>query len=298
VEPGIVSALRSLLRVTGGEDAPYEAARATAADAVLVDLDARAIPRERSQARRAIRHHAHAIAGAGRPLLVRVADTRSHELDADLDATVSESVAAVLLGACEDPQDARDADVAIRQREMRLGIVPGTLRLLCEIDSAAGLAALPRVLDAVDRHAAVVLAPLAIAAELGVPSAAAAGATHGAAEALLDHMMAQTSLAAAAAELPWLLIAPGADAASRAALAARAHQLGATGAVIGAEEEARGANALFAPDPARRASAQAVLGEWERLRAAGRWTGEVDGQRVDRRQRRLAALRGRAFRST
>ena len=282
-----MTAQRSLLRVTGGDDAPYEAARATAADAVLVDLDASALPRSRSRARRALSAHAHGIADAGRPLLVRVADTRARELDADLDAAVTESVAAVLLAACEEPQEARDADVAIRRREMRLGIVPGTLRLLCEIDSAAGLAALPRILEAVDRHLAVVLAPLAIAAELGAPPPAAGGAaTHGGAEALLDHVLAQASLAAATGELPWLLSAPDAEPAGRAALAARAHQLGAAGVVIAAEAEARGANALFAPDPARLATAHAVLAEWERLRAAGRWSGEVDGQRVDRRAAR------------
>lgn len=248
-----MTALRSLLRVTGGEDAPYAAARSSAADAVLVDLDADALPRERSQARRALRRHAHAIAEADGTLLVRVGDTRAGELDADLDAAVTESVAAVLLAAAEEPQDARDADVAIRRREMRLGIVPGTLRLLCEIDSAAGLAALPRILEAVDRHLAVVLAPLAIAAELGVPPQTAAGrATHSGAEALLDHVMAQVALAVAVAKLPWLLSAPDADAASRAALAARAHQLGAAGVVIASEAEARGTNALFGNVPLHR----------------------------------------------
>ena len=66
--------------------------------------------------------------------------------------------------------------------------------------------------------------------------------------------------------------------------------------MIASEAEARGANALFAPDPARLATAHAVLEEWKRLRAAGRWSGEVNGERVDRRSarraQRSAALEG------
>ncbi len=284
-----MSALRSLLRLAGGADAPYEATRATAADAVLIDLDDDATTRGRARARRAIRRHRSALAESGRPVLARTSDSRSGELGADLDAAVSESTAAVVLAACEEPQDARDADVAIRRREMRRGIVPGQVRLLCEIDSAAGLAALPQILTAVDRHVAVVLAPLAIASELGATTpAAASGVSRDAVWALLDHIMAQAALAAGVAELPWILGAPDAGPTVRQALATRARDLGAAGSVITSESEARGVNALFTPDPGRIEAARSVIAEWERVRAAGRWSGETDGNRVDRRSVRRA----------
>ncbi len=280
---------RSLLRLTGGARAPDEAARATAADAVLVDLDHDATPPGRARARRTLRRRRDALAESGRLLLARVADARSGELAADLDAAVWEATRAVVLAACETPQDARDADVAIRRLEMRRGITPGQLRLLCEVDSAAGLAALPEVLQAVDRHHGVVLAPLALAGDLGATlPAGTPGGMHGASWALLDHVMARAALAAAAAELPWLLDAPGASPALRQTLVGRARDLGASGVVIASEGEARGANVLFLPDPGRTEAARAVLGEWERVRAAGRWSGEVDGRRVDRRSVRRA----------
>ncbi len=287
-----MTALRSLLRIVNGTDASYEAACTTAADTILVDLDASAIPRERSRARRALRQHSLKIATANIPLVVRVGDTRSGEIDADLDATASKSVFAVILSATDEPQDARDADMAIRRREMRLGITPGTLRLICEIDSATGLAALPRTLEAVDRHLAVMLTPLAIAMEIGSPmSAAAGGSTYSGIETLVDHVMSQTALTTAIFELPWLISAPTANPARRAALATRAHQLGATGIVISSEAEARGTNVLFTPDPDQLATMHAVLTEWERLRKIGRWSGEIDGKRVDRRTvRRARAL--------
>ncbi len=92
----------------------------------------------------------------------------------------------------------------------------------------------------------MVLAPLTVASSAGAPEARAAGlATHGGTEALLDHVMAQAALASAAARLPWLLDAPAEPPATRAALAARAHQMGAAGLVISSESEARGATSLF-----------------------------------------------------
>ncbi|MYH41941.1 MAG: hypothetical protein F4150_09415 [Chloroflexi bacterium] len=285
-----MSALRSLLRLAGATGAAYEAAGATAADAVLVDLDADAAPGARARARRALRRHRGALAEAGRPLLARVADARSGELEADLDAAVSEATAAVVLAACEEPQDARDADVAIRRLEMRRGLVPGQVRLLCEIDSAAGLAALPAVLAAVDRHGAVAVAPLAVVSEIGAtpPPAGAAPASRAASWALLDHLMAQTALTAGTAGLPWIVDAPGVAPGLRQALGARARDLGASGCVVASEAEARGVNTLFEPDPARLRDARAVIGEWERMRAAGRWSDEVGGHRIDRRRVRRA----------
>ena len=280
---------RSLLRLAGGAPAPEEAARATAADAVLVDLDVDATAPGRARARRALRRRRGAIAAAGRPLLARVADARSGELAADLDAAAWEQTSAVVLAACEEPQEARDADVAIRRLEMRRGLGPGRIRLLCEVDSAAGLAALPAVLAAVDRHQAVVLAPLAIARELGAAlPAGAPGGVHGASWALLDHVMARGALAAGAAELGWILDAPAAGAALGQTLAGRARDLGAAGVVIASEAEARGANALFSPDPGRARAGRAVIEEWGRVRADGRWSGEIDGNRVDRRSVRRA----------
>lgn len=284
-----MSALRSLLHLQGGADAAYEAARSTAADAVLVDLDADASPRGRSRARRALRRHAGALAQAGRPLLARVSGARSGELAADLDACVSDATLAVVLASCEEPQDARDADVAIRRLEMRRGLVPGQVRLLCEVDSAAGLQALPGVLAAVDRHGAVVVAPLEAASALGaILPAAGGGSAQRATWALPDQVMAGAALACGAAELPWLVDAPHAAPGLRQALVARARDLGAAGAVVASEAEARGVNALFEPDPARARAARAILGEWERVRAGGRWSGEVDGSRVDRRSVRRA----------
>jgi citrate lyase beta subunit len=288
-------ALRSILVIAGDDEAPYAAAATTAADAVLFDLAAPHAVHHRAAARRLVERFAPLAAKAKREVLVRIGDARSGELEADVDAVVSAALSAVVLPGTEAPQDARDADVAIRKREMRRGIAPGTIRLVPEIDSAAGLRGLAGILDAVDRHGAVALDVAGLLGQLGVAARRAEATAHTHTRvAMEDHAMADVALASGTLHLPWLVTGRGAS-----DVATRAHDLGAAGVALAAEAEALGMNALFAPDPDEVAAAHAALEAWERVRARGRWVDAVtarDGERlVDRRTVRLArALIARA----
>jgi citrate lyase beta subunit len=206
----------------------------TVTDAVTVD--AALIPRSGTSRRGAA---APALA-LERPLHMRIAIDRRLGFEGSLDDTIHPAVVAVLLGGVDRPQDVRDADVALRRREMRTGLEPGTVRLVSEVGSALALRALPGMIEAVDRHSAVALNTDALAADLALPGPPA---TH---LALLDHAMAEVALAARVARLPWLLLAPNLDAGTRASLAGRAHAHGAAGVYITSEPEAAGFNSLFA----------------------------------------------------
>ncbi len=284
-------AIRSILLIRGTQAATYEAAPRTAADAVVIDLASPDTHGERAAARALAAKHAPVVARTGREVHVRISDARSGELDADVDAVVSASLSAVLLSGAEEPQDVRDADIAIRQREMRRKVAPGHLRLIPEIDSASGLRALPALLAAVDRHGAVALNIEALARDLGVLGAGAALAPS---MPLFEHAMAAVAFDARAAGLPWLLLAPHADQGARAALANRAHALGAAGVYVHSESEAGGFRQLFTEARESVETARAMLDEWERVRANERWVGVADGQLVDRRSvrraRRIVAL--------
>ncbi len=287
-------ALRSILVIAGDDEAAYAAAATTAADAVLFDLAAPATVHHRAAARRLVERYAPATAKAKREVLVRVGDARSNELEADVDAVVGAALSAIVLPGAEAPQDARDADVAIRKREMRRGIAPGSIRLIPEIDSPAGLRALASILDAVDRHGAVALDVAGLRGQLGVAGRRAQPTAHAHARvAMEDHAMADVALAAGALRLPWIVTGREAT-----GVATRAHDLGGSGVALGGEAEARGMNALFA-HPDEVAAARAALEAWEHLRARGRWVdaiGAPGGDRlVDRRTVRLArALIARA----
>ena len=258
-------ALRSTLIIDATDEAALRAAVGSAADAVAIDLASVASHGDRARARALASRHAKAIAAAGRPVYARVSAPRTGELDADLDAVVTAGIAAVLLAGVEAPQEVRDLDVATRKREMRGGLEPGSIRLIAEIDSAAGLAALPRIIDAVDRHDAIALATDALAIDLGA--------------ATIAHAMGAASLAAHAVRLPWILEGSEGD----PALATRAHEFAAAGVTVRAEAAVLGMNALFALDAAAVAEARAMLAEWERLRRRDAWVGVVGGRLVDRR---------------
>lgn len=277
-------ALRSSLLVDALDVTGLEAALRSAADSVTIDLGSASAYAARADARRAANHALLAIAETGRPVHVRVSDTRSGETEGDIMSTVRAGLTAVVLAGAERPQDARDLDVAIRKQEMRRNLEPGSVRLIAEVDSAAGLRALPGILDSIDRHSAVTLNATAFAAQLGLAGPLSAHAT------LLEHAMAEVAVTTAAAGIVWTLTVPGADATARAALANCAHALGAAGVVVAAEAEAQGFNRLFTPDAEAVAAARLVVAEWDTLRKREAESGAVAGHLVDRRTMRRARL--------
>ena len=280
-------ALRSLLVIAGVDSDSMVEARGSAADAVVLDLASPLSRGDRVGARAIVGEAIDAIDATGRPVVARVSGPGTGELEADLEAAVRPALAAVILEGTEAPQDARDADVQLRKYELQHDMTPGAVRLIPEIDSAAGLQALPAILDAVDRFEAVSINTARMHRDLGLG--------HGLHDAH-DHTMAMVAVAARTAELPWLL---GAFEGDRGFIeATRAHEFGAAGAAIHSEASARGVNSLFAPDAADLAAARAVLREWDRLRADGRISGTVllgdesnpRIERVDRRAMRAARL--------
>lgn len=283
-------ALRSLLVVSALDAPALTAAARSAADGVVIDLARPAVVGKREQARALAAKHARAIARTGRPVYARVSDTRSHAMEADLDAIVADWLTAVILTGTEVPQDARDADVQIRKREMRLTLIPGNIRLIPEIDSAEGLAALPKILEAVDRHAAVALSAEGLRLDLRLGERAST---------LYEHAMADIAIHADTMRLPWLL-SLGSHRPEWASLPARAHDFGAAGVALQDETAVRGMNALFAPDPTEVEIARTMLSEWERVRSAGEWTGVVAGEvleasTTDRLVDRRSVRRARAI---
>jgi citrate lyase beta subunit len=279
--------LRSLLVIDASEDAALASARSTVADVVVIDLAAPHTHSVRTGARAVAPEAIDAIGGTGRPVLARVSSASTGELAADLEAVVRPTLAAVVLAGTEVPQDARDADVLLRKFEFHHEIEPGAIRLIPELDSAAGVEALPGIIAAVDRHDAVALNPARLHRDLGLGRGA---------HEPLDSVMARVALAARAAELPWLVTDFETE---RGTLeASRAHALGAAGVAIQTEGAARGTNSLFALDATEVAAARAVLREWDRLRADDEIVGVAlvgdeahpRAELVDRRAMRAARL--------
>lgn len=261
-------ALRTALLISPADaasmiDATTNGLATTAADAVAFDLASQP-PDARASAHQAAAEGIAAVAATRRDVHVRVSAARSGELEGDLSAAVGRQLAAVVLTGAEIPQDVRDADVGIRRFEMQRRTTPGNVRLIPEIDSAAGVAALPAMLKAVDRHSAVALNVDGLHADLGL------NGRDGASSPAIDHAMWEVALASRDAGLPWVVAAPAASAEERARLAARAREFGAAGACVASEAEIRGLNALFTPEAAAVEAARATIAEWDDARSHGR----------------------------
>ncbi|MCK9486573.1 MAG: aldolase/citrate lyase family protein [Dehalococcoidia bacterium] len=261
-------ALRSTLVIDALDTAALKAAERTAADAVLIDLAHPSVHGQREEARALASRHARAIAKTGRAVLVRVSDTRSGEMEADVAAVVHASLAGVVVSAVEEPQDARDADVLVRKYEMRSRLTPGEVDLIPEIDAAEGLVALYKILLSVDRLRVISLSVDGLRRDLRLGAEVSA---------LYDHAMAEVAIAADAARMPWIVHVahhrPGVE-----VIPTRAHQFGAAGVTVHNEGEARGMNSLFAPDPSEMAIARAMVAEWARVRKRGGRVGVVAGE--------------------
>ncbi len=201
-----------------------------AADAVTIDYSVQAEPQGSAGA---------VELASGRPTHIRIPIDRRPGLAASLEEELSTAISAVLLCGVDRPQDVRDADVALRRREMRLGLEPGTVRLIPEVGSALALRSLTRMFEAVDRHSAVALNTDVLAGDLRLSGPPASHL------AIIEHAMAEVALSARVAGVPWLLLAPALDGGARSALAIRAHAHGAAGVYIATEPEAHGYNSLF-----------------------------------------------------
>lgn len=238
VEAALRSLRTSLLWSFASPDTPGRGWRDSEADAVTFDLASSDVPINDGAAHlpaaRALRGHAVHLRVPRAPR-----GSADSPIDIGLEAIGPRNVAAVLLAGATAPQDIRDADVAIRRHEVGARLEPGTIRLIPELGAASALLALPDLLAATDRCGAVALNVEELADDLGLP------APRDPAGAPFDSYLAQTSLAAAAARLPWLLLAPTSSPGTRAVLASRAHEHGAGGAYVSSEAEVRGLQSLF-----------------------------------------------------
>src|SRR4051794_21184038 len=98
-------AARSSLLIDALDTVALEAASRSNADAVLIDLAGPSAYTARADARRAANHALLAVAATGRPVHVRVSDSRSGETEGDIMSVVRAGTTAIVLAGVERPQD-------------------------------------------------------------------------------------------------------------------------------------------------------------------------------------------------
>src|SRR5947209_9722883 len=125
--------MRSLLVVRGSDEAAVEAALASDADAVAIDLD---IPAGRESARGICARIVKKRLPIRPKLIVRLSPLASGETDRDLEAAVGEGVLGALLPQPNGVASIQQLAAKLSVREAELGLDDGATRVLAAVDNA------------------------------------------------------------------------------------------------------------------------------------------------------------------
>jgi citrate lyase subunit beta / citryl-CoA lyase len=283
------AALRSWLFVPGDSERKQAKALATAADAVILDLEdsvaVEQLPGARERVRELLRSHSRT---PGPQLWVRVNAPASGLMHADLDAVFAGGAPyGIVLPKVSAAQEVSDAARYLDMLETQVGSAPWSTRLLIiATETPRGLLALPGYPTALGRSRALMtrLAGLTWGAE---DLSAALGALErhdGHGELTLTFQLARTACLLAAAALGVQAIdgvhTDLRDAGGLQRELASARRDGFTGKLAIHPDQIAAINTAFAPTDGERERAQRVIAAFAAAPGAG--VVSVDGRMVDR----------------
>ena len=129
---------RSLLFVPAGNARYLDSALRGAADVIQIDLEDAIAPDQKSAARACARQDVRQIAAADRVGAVRV-NMDPVLLEQDLDAVVCADTAALTIPKVDSAATLTALDDQVAALEVDRGLPPGGIRLIAQIESAAGV---------------------------------------------------------------------------------------------------------------------------------------------------------------
>jgi citrate lyase subunit beta/citryl-CoA lyase len=267
---------RSLLFVPGSRREMLEKASRLAADILCLDLEDSVLPSDKAGARELVRDAVKALAGAGRPVHVRVNSIDSGHTREDLACVVQPGLAGVLLPKTESAQDVRDVDVLLREQELAHEVKPGAVELVVAIESARALLRCEEISRASTRLAAIMLGAEDFTFDMGIRR------TREGRE--LEYARAVIGTCAHAARLealdtPWAGIQ---DIEGLVADAERSREVGFTGKYVIHPSHVEPVHRVFSPSEEEIAYARNVLAAWDEAQEKGLGAVEADGRMVDR----------------
>jgi len=274
--------LRSLLFAPGNVARRVEKALTLAADAVIVDLEDSVAISDKETTRKPV---AGALAGPRKCLgYVRVNAPSSAFCYADLVATVHKRVDGVLLPKVESAADLHAIDWLLAALERERGIAEGSIDLIPQIETAAGVQRIDRVIQA--RSLRPYKAPWRVkrVAFGAADYAHELGLTVGLEEPELAEARARIVLSSRAAGLegpidsPWFQFKE-IEAFERAL--ERSRRGGFQGRLCVHPDQVGPVNRAYTPSPEELARAERIVAAFREAEARGAAAIQVDGQMVD-----------------
>lgn len=282
--------LRSLLFVPGNRSRMVERALRAGADAVILDLEDGVPPDEKDAARSLVAEVTKRPPGGPR-LFVRIAssgtapdddleEARNLLFDGRLDllCAIGRGLAGIVVPKVEEPDELPSLERRLDLAEPKIGLEPGSLRLIALIETAKGLIAAPRIAAASPRLMALMFGAEDFARDVGMPAVRTREAG--------DMMYARSALVVAAASRRLEAIdrvhLDLDDEAELARDARLAFELGFTGKAAIHPKQIAVIHDAFRPSGEELARARRIVEAFDRAALDGRGTTVVDGRMVDR----------------
>ncbi|HLF71662.1 MAG TPA: aldolase/citrate lyase family protein [Dehalococcoidia bacterium] len=154
---------RSFFLVPAGDNALIDQARASSADAVVLDLAS-----ANDEARGRVGLALAALKGAGKAVYVRLSPMSTDRTRDDLAAALGGGLDGIVYPNAQSARDIRQLDVLTRQQEMTKKVKPGLAVLIPEISSARGLLRAEEIVQASTRIRGLAIDGDGLDADLGV----------------------------------------------------------------------------------------------------------------------------------
>jgi len=268
------AALRSYLFVPATSERKLDKAFASAADAVIVDLEDAVAVSEKPQARQTIA--ARLQAPAARPAFVRVNALSTPFGFDDIEAVVSPNLVGIILPKAESARDIEIADWTLTQIERRRGVPEGATRIVPIIETARGLDQATAIAAASPRLASIAFGFVDLASDMGLDLGDDDGA--------IQHARFVVATASRAAGLPGpvdtaFIDIKDLDRLRRSTELAR--RMGYSGKCCIHPAQIDVVNAVFSPGPEEVARARRIVEAFEQAEAGGVAALMVDGVMID-----------------
>jgi citrate lyase subunit beta / citryl-CoA lyase len=271
-------AVRSLLFAPGDQPRMLQKARASAADAVIYDLED-AVADERKSAARATVREALDHGGAGPLVCVRTSSAQSGRLRDDLEAVVGPGLDGVWLPKAERPEHVTQADAAIAELESQRGLPTGEIALFATFETVLGVWHAHDIAGASSR-----LAGVSVGTAAGGDLEAEVGCKLSRDGRELDHARSHVLFAAKAAGVHVVIDGAYTDFRDEEGLvlsATAASRLGCTGKMVIHPGQIATVNALFTPTGEEVDYARRVIVAFDAALERGSAVTSVDGKMID-----------------
>ena len=270
---------RSWMFVPGHRQRMIDKALSLNTDAIMLDIEDGVAPSEKDTARKLIAEALGRERSPSSPTrFVRINAIGHERMDADLAAVLRPGLDGLVLPKVETPQAVLKVEAILKEREPRLKVEPGSIKLLIAVESPKGLLNAPALASCSARVVGLMFGAEDFGRELGLPTSREAEAR--------DMIYARSALVVAAASAHvqaidgvWVVLQ---DSEGLLGFARQSRRLGFTGMSLIHPSQIDPINRVFSPAPEEIEYAEQVVKAFEEAAARGDGSISFGGQLIDR----------------